>query len=164
MNKKIKTNISVFTILAIVFSCVGAFFLVMGGIFFFQKLREVVIVGICFLSTGAAFLAVGILMWIISYSKKKKIRKIVDEGYYINAELAGTSVMYNIAVNGRCPYVINARYQDEQGCVHFFKSRHIYYNPEGLFQSDMVRVYLRRGDYRVYYMDIESVLPMVALH
>ena len=60
--------------------------------------------------------------------------------------------------------VVRCRYEDGSGVIHTFKSRGIFFNPEGLFKDQFIRVYVDRDDFRKYYVDIDSVLPEVRNH
>ena len=116
------------------------------------------------LFVGIITLIAGLTFFFFFIRKKKRIRKIVEEGYYITAEIGEVSRNYNVQINGRNPYNIRAAYTDETGCVHIFQSRNLYYNPEGMLRSQMVRVYIRRKEYKEYYMDIDAILPQVEFH
>ena len=67
--------------------------------------------GLIFGGTGLFFFLIGVIFLILHYNNKSSLKKIVDNGYYIMAEISNIDMNYNVNVNGRCPYVIYARYQ-----------------------------------------------------
>ncbi len=163
-DKKVKIGITPSAIIGIVFTSISAVFILITVIFFLQNEATLFLVAISMLFVGIITLIAGLTFFLLYIRKKKRIRKIVEEGYYITAEIGEVSRNYNVQINGRNPYNIRAAYTDETGCVHIFQSRNLYYNPEGMLRSQMVRVYIRRKEYKEYYMDIDAILPQVEFH
>lgn len=163
-DKKVKIGISPSAIIGIVFTSIGAVFMLIAVIFFLQDEATLFLIAVSMLIVGILALIVGFIFFGNYIRKRRRIRKIVEEGYYITAEIGEVSHNYNVQVNGRNPYNIRASYTDETGCVHIFQSRNLYYNPEGMLRSQMVRIYIRRNEYKEYYMDIDSILPQVEFH
>lgn len=163
-DKKVKIGITPSAIIGIVFTSISAVFMLITVIFFLQNEATLFLVAISMLFVGIITLIAGLTFFLLYIRKRKRIRKIVEEGYYITAEIGEVSRNYNVQVNGRNPYNIRAAYTDETGCVHIFQSRNLYYNPEGMLRSQMVRVYIRRNEYKEYYMDIDAILPQVEFH
>lgn len=60
--------------------------------------------------------------------------------------------------------MVECRYQDMEGNVHIFTSRCLYFNPEPLLQSPMVKVDVEGDNYKHYYVDIAEILPKVIRH
>lgn len=163
-DKKVKIGITPSAIIGIVFTSISAVFMLITVIFFLQNEATLFLIAISMLFVGIITLIAGLTFFLLYIRKRKRIRKIVEEGYYITAEIGEVSRNYNVQVNGRNPYNIRAAYTDETGCVHIFQSRNLYYNPEGMLRSQMVRVYIRRNEYKEYYMDIDAILPQVEFH
>ncbi len=163
-DKKVKIGITPSAIIGIVFTSISAVFMLITVIFFLQNEATLFLVAISMLFVGIITLIAGLTFFLLYIRKRRRIRKIVEEGYYITAEIGEVSRNYNVQVNGRNPYNIRAAYTDETGCVHIFQSRNLYYNPEGMLRSQMVRVYIRRNEYKEYYMDIDAILPQVEFH
>jgi hypothetical protein len=66
---------------------------------------------------------------------------------------------YSIRINGRYPYIIHARYRNPRtGETYSFKSGDVWtdfvLSPASL---KTVRVYVQKDDYRVSYVDVESI-------
>lgn len=153
-------------ILLSVFALMGIIFSTLGGIFIAFRAREEELaqVGTVFVIVGSVHLLVCLILLIISFSRRKKLERIIENGYYIVAEIGDIVQNYSINVNGRSPYVITARYRDSAGCIHTFRSRNIFYNPVGIMTNNMVKIYTRPDNFKLYYMDISEILPEVKQH
>lgn len=110
--------------------------------------------GLIFGGTGLFFFLIGVIFLILHYNNKSSLKKIVDNGYYIMAEISNIDMNYNVNVNGRCPYVIYARYQDMNGCIYTFHSRNIFFYPAGMMKNNMVKIYTRPDNFKKYYMEM----------
>lgn len=155
----VKIVLLVFGILGIVFSTLGGLFIA-----FRAEEEDLGTIGAIFAIIGSAFLLVCVILLIISFGRKKKLERIIENGYYIVAEIGDIVQNYNVRVNGRFPYVITARYQDSTGCIHTFRSKNIFYNPVGIMTNNMVKIYTRPDNFKLYYMDINEILPEVKMH
>lgn len=149
-----------------VFAPIGIIFSTLGGIFiaFHAENEDLGRVGIVFIILGLVFLLVCVILLIILFNRKKKLEQIIENGYYIVAETGDIILNYNVSVNGRCPYIITASYQDSMGCIHTFRSQNIFYNPTGIMTNNMVKIYTRPDNFKLYYMDINEILPEVKMH
>ena len=164
MERKLKMGWTAYLIIGIVFTVIGAIFTALGvafalviedlGFFFFLSFGGI----------GIVFLVMGIIFLVSQAVKKQTAKRLVQEGNYILAEIMDVYMDYNIHVNNQCPYIVRCRYEDGSGVIHTFKSRGIFFNPEGLFKDQFIRVYVDRDDFRKYYVDIDSVLPEVRNH
>ncbi len=167
-DKKVKVGINATSIVGIVFSIMGAVFLVLGiviGIGLRKELGvESVIFTFSFGGMGLLFFVLGISFLIALGKKKKTAQRLLDNGNYIIAEICDISRVYNVQVNGQCPYVISCKYEAMDGTVHVFKSRYLYYNPESLLKNNVVRVYVDNDNFKNYYVDIDEVLPKIVNH
>lgn len=166
MKPKIKTGISAIMIIGWIFAGLGSVFLIMGILFLTQSGKEEAfkMLGLIFGGTGLFFFLIGVIFLILHYNNKSSLKKIVDNGYYIMAEISNIDMNYNVNVNGRCPYVIYARYQDMNGCIHTFHSRNIFFYPAGMMKNNMVKIYTRPDNFKKYYMDVDEILPEVQMH
>lgn len=166
MKPEVKTGASAILIIGWIFSAIGAVFLILGIIFLAQmnKAEAFKMLGFTFGGTGLLFFLLGLIFLILYYTKKNKLKKIIENGYYIMAEISNIDMNYNVNVNGRCPYVIYARYQDMNGCIHTFHSRNIFFYPAGMMKNNMVKIYTRPDNFKKYYMDIDEILPEVQMH
>lgn len=166
MKPEVKTGASAILIIGWIFSAIGAVFLILGIIFLAQmnKAEAFKMLGFTFGGTGLLFFLLGLIFLILYYTKKNKLKKIIENGYYIMAEISNIDMNYNVNVNGRCPYVIYARYKDMNGCIHTFHSRNIFFYPAGMMKNNMVKIYTRPDNFKNYYMDIDEILPEVQMH
>ena len=145
MKPKIKTGINAIMIIGWIFAGLGSVFLIMGILFLTQSGKEEAfkMLGLIFGGTGLFFFLIGVIFM---------------------AEISNIDMNYNVNVNGRCPYVIYARYQDMNGCIHTFHSRNIFFYPAGMMKNNMVKIYTRPDNFKRYYMDIDEILPEVQMH
>lgn len=165
MERKAKIGADALLIAGIVFSCVGALFLVIGiALSFSMNGKDAAVFLLAFGGIGLIFLVVGLIFLIVKIKKKLLCNRLLQSGNYIMAEISEVNVNYNVTINGRSPYVVECRYQDMAGNVHIFASRCLYFNPEPLLQSQMVKVYVEGDNYKHYYVDIDEILPKVIRH
>lgn len=153
---------------------IGLIYVILGGIF--------IAVGICagiavhnvdgsvwiftatFSGIGSVFFILGIIFLILNGRGKKQARRLMDAGNYIYAEVAHVEANYRVHVNGRHPYKVVCRYTDEYGTVHLFRSKDLFFDPEGIMKDTLVRVYVEPGNMKHYYVDIDRILPTVVQH
>ncbi len=161
--KKIKAENTVYNILSIVFGGIGTVFTLIGALFLVFSLRTLQgafpILAVVFLPIGILFLFVTIILQMVAAGRTKKLRVLIAEGYYVMATFTRTEYDYRVAVNYRNPQRAYCRYTDEYGTVHEFRSDCFWDAlPEEVYtQPTEVPVYLRRGDYSTYYVDIKAL-------
>lgn len=162
MKKKLILNLSKLKIVGFVLTTLAVIFTVIAIICLF--LGKWAVIAIPFFGLGSQFLVIGSIFITSESKQKQKIQAIIKQGNYIEAEI--TEITQNLAYeeNGEYPYVINAKYEDETGCVHLFRSYNLNFNPEGILLSKIVPIYMKKDDYKYYYMDINSILPAVKIH
>ena len=68
-----------------------------------------------------------------------------------------------VRAGGRSPWVVCVRWEDEAGVVHIFRSRYLYFNPQGILTSDQVPVFIEENG-GGYFVDIDAVLPEIRMH
>lgn len=167
-DKKAKVGVNAVFIVGLVFTVIGAIFLVLGIIMGIGLRRELGIDAIPFLFSfggmGLLFFVLGLVFLITLGNKKKTSQRLLDNGNYVVAEIFDISQEYNVMVNGRHPYIVNCKYEAMDGTVHIFKSRYLYFNPETLLKNNVVRVYVDNDNFKKYYVDIDEVLPAIVEH
>lgn len=167
-NKKAKVGVNAIFIVGLIFTIIGAIFLVLGIILGIGLRREIGFESIAFLFSfggmGLLFfcLGIGFLLGIGKY--KRNAQRLLDNGNYVIAEIFDISQNYNVSVNGRHPFVVSCKYEAMDGAVHIFKSRYLYFNPEMLLKNNVVRVYVDNNNFKKYYVDIDEVLPTIVEH
>ena len=164
MDRKLKFDWNAFWIIGIIFTILGAIFTALGIVLYLFVPEVGVIMLLCFGLCGMPFLLIGIIFLAQQAGKRRTAKKLLAEGNYVLAEIMEVSRNFNVNVNGRYPYVVRCKYEDSYGIVHIFRSRNLFFSPESLFRDSFVRVYVRKDNYRQYYVDIDGVLPQVENH
>lgn len=162
--RKAKQGISALLIVGIVFACMGAVYLAVGIAFFLWEREDVAVFLMSFGGLGLIFLIAGAICLFLEIRKRRRCNRLLSAGRYITAEITEVNICYTVRVNRRYPYVVICRYQDMEGNVHLFKSRHLFFDPAPLLKDRMVRVYVEDGNFKHYYVDIDEVLPNVVMH
>lgn len=163
-----KKNIDSFLICGSLFSFIGAVFLILGIIFFFNmdyllKNGEgnVEILPIIFSGMGFIFFLVGTAILFFKIRKNKLIKKLITDGNYVMAECIGTVFNANIRINGRRPYYVECHYFDSySGLDYIFRSENIFVNPN-IPKGTMIQVYVQENNFKNYYVDIS---PFTSTH
>ncbi len=162
-NRKPKFSCSALDIIGMIFAPLGLIFVLLGigltagsG----QGLFLMVFGGI-----GGIFLILGILFLLLMLHRRGICRELFNEGHYVMATVTSVMPNYNVRVNGRTPYLAECSYTDpDTGVLHLFQSRNLYFDPTSILMDAQVPVYVRKGDYRHYYVDVDAVLPEVQRH
>lgn len=168
MERKAKTGVSVWLIIGIVFTIVGAVFLaVLIGLFFcLRKIDSMTFWGflLVFGIMAPIFLVIGLWCFVHEIGKKRQSNRLLNAGNYIMAEI--TEVTFNgaVRVNGKHPFIIKCIYQDMEGNIHIFTSRDLFFDPRPFLKDQQVKVYVDADNYNHYYVDVDSVLPQVIRH
>lgn len=167
-DRKAKVGVNAIFIVGLVFTIIGAIFLVLGIILGIGLRRELGFESVAFLFSfggmGLLFFTLGLVFIITLGNKKRTSQRLLDNGNYVVAEIFDISQNYNVSVNGRHPFVVSCKYEAMDGAVHIFKSRYLYFNPEPLLKNNVVRVYVDNDNFKKYYVDIDEVLPTVVEH
>ncbi|MCI8950228.1 MAG: DUF3592 domain-containing protein [Lachnospiraceae bacterium] len=116
-------------------------------------------VSVIFGFVGILLLIVGSSLIIYSVLKKSKEGSLKSSGMRLDAQIIGVSVDPKISSNYQHPYILECQYQSPDGRVYFFRSGHIWYDPTNLLTDNHVPVYVERGNFESYYVDISQVLP-----
>ncbi len=158
-----KFSFSVLDILGIIFAPLGLM-QVLLGIGLRNGTGESLFLTV-FGGVGGLFLLLGILFLVFAAFRRSAIRELIAEGHYVMATVTSVQPNYNITVNGRNPYVAECSYTDPMtGTLHLFRSRNIYFDPTSILLDAQVPVYCREGQYRLYYVDVDRLLPEVQRH
>ena len=166
MNRKVKTGSTAVKIIGAVFTILGLVFLIVAAILLITGVAKTEGYFICipFLAVGGIFFFVGICFLIWEIKNKKMVKRLIENGNYIWAQITEVAPNYNVTVNGRNPFVVYCQFQDMEGTVHIFKSRDIFFDPQTLLKSEQVRVYVDNDNFKKYYVDIDEILPNVVTH
>ncbi len=111
---------------------------------------------------GVLFFGVGLGILLYQRIKGARGEALRSYGRPIQARYEGVERNTRVRVNGRCPYVIVAQWQDPVSkAVHLFQSDNLWFNPEEYVHTKGVTVYIDPKDPGKYHMDT-SFLPKLA--
>ncbi len=165
---KPKINISAQMIVGAIFSFTGAIFAAIGILFFafgdpndvegvFDSAEKnfMALCGI-FAGMGLLFFVLGIVFVIREVRKHQTERALLEGGYYIFAEVTDICDDEAVTVNRRHPQYAECTYKDPDTQEdYFFRSKDYLRDLRG-FLGRNVRVYLERGSFEPYYVDLDS--------
>ena len=108
-------------------------------------------------AVGALFAGIGIALAASSVLRKRKQRKIMENGNMIWAEVTGGVLCRNVSVNGRHPYKLDCKYEDVfSGSIYMFRSDYLWEDPE-LYVGRQIKVYTNPNAMNEYYVDVDSL-------
>lgn len=120
---------------------------------------------ICFVGLGAAFLLAGVVLLLLDLRRRRRQRAAYEGGHCVMAKIAGARENLRVNMMGRHPVMVECHYTDpDTGVVHVYFSRYLYTDVADLLLSDEVPVYLDHGDPGTGFVDIDAVLPTIAVH
>ncbi len=172
MNKKIKRPLSALRIIGMIFTPLGALFVIVGAatIPLFKIHPESlsgkpeVFHGV-FIGIGLIFVVLGIIFLYRSGKEYKMLQEAYDSGNYITARFNNANQDTNILINNRHPYIAEFMYLDHYtGIMHFYKSAPVMFDPTSALSGRDVKVYIHPNDPECYYVDIEEILPEIRMH
>lgn len=151
----------------IIFSTIGAFFLIVGSIIcysIFNNWDDIEIIGLIFL----VFPGLGLIFFIIGltglfYKKKKMQRKnfLKENGNVIFANYTETRINFTYSVNQRYPYNIICEWENPiDDKKYIFKSDNIWINPENIINEKNIKtfpVYINRDNIKEYVVDTHEI-------
>jgi len=170
-SRKIRTGIGAADIVALVFVIVGGVFAAVsvGTALNLPAIQargtgSAALLPVVFGAVGGPFLVIGIILAAVSARKRAMIRRVVEEGRFVMADVADIRPNYSVEINGRCPYVLECHYRDPaSGTLHVFRSRNLFFCPAET-ENRQVRVYVDPENFSRYYVDVESLVPDVEIH
>lgn len=154
----------VFSILGVVFTAVAAVVALNLDAVRVNSTGNPTLFPIIFGAIGAPFLILGIVFAVISIKKRATAKRVVEDGYYIMADVADIRPNFSVQVNGQYPYVLECHYPDPAtGALHVFRSRNLFFYPKEL-EGRQVRVFVDKANMKHYYVDVEGLVPSVEIH
>ena len=155
-------------ILGFIFAPMGLIFLILGLVLVQTPAvdaEERLAFLISFVGLGAVFLLVGAVFLFLDLRRRWKQRAAYEGGYYVMAKIAGITENRRVNMMSRHPIMVECHYTDpDTEVVHVYYSRYLYFNVADLLKGNEVPVYLDRGDSRVGFVDIDTVLSTVMVH
>ncbi len=167
-------GLKIYLFCGMLFALIGAIFLVIG-LWMFSHMEvlyenasgDVGAMPYIFSGLGVALLAVGLSLLLVFVRKSKKVRRLVEVGDYIVADVTAVMPDYSVRINGYPTFRVECSYQDPStGVLHVFRSRNLTRNPGEALVGAKVNVYIDRSDpeYKNYYADIDPLLPETVIH
>ena len=151
MADSVKGSISALWIIGLVYSALGALFVVLG-IVLALVLEEGLLFCVIFGGIGMVFLILGIIFLAVEYGKRKNAERLIASGRYVWGTIADWRVNRSIEVCGRHPIVLLVRYVDGRGQEHIFRSSSLRIDGGPQLLGKQVRVYYGDPDFRNYYV------------
>lgn len=114
-----------------------------------------------FSSMGLIFAGIGIIGLYLPINKRKKLKKLKENGEVIYATYTETILNRSYSVNGRYPYNIVCEWNNPiDNKKYIFKSDNIWNNPENIIEERKIEtfpVYINREKIKEYVVDIEQI-------
>ena len=157
-----KKSPDVLTIMAIVFIPLGLMLMIPGIIagVLAGELFFAIILSVC----GLPFVIVGIVFLVVSSKRRKMILELKENGQRIYAKFDRVDFNYVVEINHAHPFIVYARYEDQMGTIHMYKSSNLNYDPTGYLEDREIPIYIDPSNPKRYYMDIDSVMPTIEYH
>ena len=111
-----------------------------------------VVMCVIFGTMGVTFVAVSIVLIIKQKRKNTKHKNLIQNGLVINASIVNFYENTRISVNRRCPFIIEADYNDGIN-VHRFKSDNVWESVTSACIGETVKVYYDPNNMNNYYVD-----------
>lgn len=157
-----KKSPDVLTIMAIIFIPLGLMLMIPGIIagVLTGELFFAIIFSVC----GLPFVIVGIVFLAIRSNKRKLIAELKESGQRIYAKFDRVDLNYNIEINHAHPFIVYARYEDQMGTIHMYKSSNLNYDPTSYLEGKEIPIYVHPSNPKLYFMDVDSVMPTIEYH
>ncbi len=155
----------VLRLIGLIFSLIGAPFVVMGIIALSMLAgaydEDLLIGGAIFAGMGVIFLILGLVFLFSDRSQRRFADRMMREGTPYDAEI--TRAYYNsfVQTNGKSPLVLECRYKDASGSVHLVKSKNLWeYNLLEAPTQFTARVWVEPYNPQKYYVEVIDQRPM----
>jgi hypothetical protein len=160
MEKKLKFGINAGLIVCAIVGAIGCIYLVVGAaILTTDQTEEAFGAGLTFALFGFLLLLSAGIVALAERSRRVRIRRLVESQRYVWGTIESVEQNRNIRINSRHPYYALVRYRDPTGTVRSFRSRNLMAFPEPSIVGKQVPVYVNESNYRLYYVDLDRVLP-----
>ena len=151
MADSVKGSISALWIIGLVYSALGALFVVLG-IVLALVLEEGLLFCVIFGGLGLIFLILGIIFLGVEYRKRKNAEQLIASGRYVWGTVTDWRVNRSVEISGGHPIVLMVRYLDGRGQEHIFRSSSLRIVGGPQLLGKQVRVYYGDPDFRNYYV------------
>ena len=165
MDKKIKHGLSAKLLISIIFGILGIVYIGMSiPMFFFDSFDAVWVLPVIFCVMGIVFVTVAAVLGFVELKKRRQIDRMLQDNRFIWAEVVEINQNMNVRINSRHPYVVTVRGQDRAGQLHTFRSRNILHYVDRSIMGKQVKVYYGDDSFKIYYVDIDALLPSIIRH
>ncbi len=151
-----------YRIMGIVFSSIAAAELVALLVMLIVQVDDFLLFALPFAVQCPIFGGIGAGFLIYDYRKRIKRERLMSNGYYEMATIAGIEQNPYVHINRQHPYHIICRIQRD-GVIHEYRSEGFYHLP-AVKIGDAVPVYLDRQNEGNYYVDVQSIEPDIVRH
>ena len=153
-----------FSLLGAVFLALGLSFIAIGAgvggsALFHGEVEARIFLGV-FCGIGGLFAVLGSIFLAIPRRRARRNLDLREHGEALPAIITGVERNGAVQVNGRFPYRVVCRYE-ENGTVYLCRSENLWYDPSQLLTGDGVTVYRDPGNSKRYWVDLSGVLPEV---
>ena len=165
MDRKIKHGLSAKLLISVIFGILGVVYIGISiPMLIFDSFSSVWIIPLIFGGVGIVFIAVAAVLAFVELKKRWQIDRMLQENRYLWGEVVEISQNLNLRINSRHPYVVTIRCQDRMGQTHTFRSRNILHYVDRAIMGKQVKVYYADDSFKVYYVDIDPLLPNIIHH
>lgn len=156
MERKAKLGWSALRIIGLIYTPLGAVFLIAAGVIVFFA-PDMMPLWLTFSLLGGVFFLLGVVFLAVEQHKKKKMDALLEAGRFVWAQVEDCLCNYSVRINSRHPYQLIAVYTDGRGTRHVFKSQSLMIPAPRSLVGQSVRVYTD-GDFKNYYVDAQPLL------
>ena len=165
MDRKIKHGLSSKLLISIIFGILGIVYIGISiPMLVFDSFSSVLVIPAIFITVGTVFVVIAVVLAAGEIKKRRQIDQMLRQNRYLWGEVAEINQNLNIRINSRHPYVITVRCQDRSGQVHTFRSRNILHYVDRSIMGKQVKVYYADDSFKIYYVDIDPLLPNIIRH
>lgn len=165
MDRKIKHGLSAKLLISIIFGILGVVYIGISiPMFIFDSFDSVWVLPVIFSVLGIVFITIAAVLAFVELKKRRQITRMLQQNRYLWAEVVEIRQNLNITINGRHPYVVTVRCQDRMGQLHSFRSRNILHYVDRTIMGKQAKVYYADDSFKVYYVDIDPLLPNIIHH
>lgn len=165
MDRKIKHGLSTKLLISLIFGFLGIVYVGISiPMFVFDGFSSVIAVPLIFTIVGAVFIIVAGILAFAEIKKRRQINRMLQENRYLWGEVVEIRQNMSVRINSRHPYVVTVRCQDRLGQIHTFRSRNILHYVDRAIMGKQAKVYYADDSFKVYYVDIDPLLPNIIHH
>ncbi len=165
MKRRIKTAMPPAGNISLIFSCIGAMFMLVGILCLcFPQDGDDRKVGIIFSVLGIAFLLTALTVLLVLIGQAQKKRRAITGGKYIYGEVVDVVPNFCWNYNCRPTFTVLTRHIDHKGVIHIFRSPNLKTYPDRSILGRKVKIYYQDDSFKQYEVDLDSGFPKVIEH